>query len=72
MQVWGEYRASIYREGEGWTGAISLGRQPDGRRLRLKRRAATQRLLMRKLVQVVDDLAIGGARRTQLHRSERR
>ncbi|MGI5200145.1 site-specific integrase [Spirillospora sp. CA-108201] len=60
MQVWvGEYRASIYREGEGWTGAISLGRQSDGQRFRLKRRAATQRLLMRKLVQVVDDLAKG-------------
>ncbi|WP_301175540.1 site-specific integrase [Actinomadura geliboluensis] len=60
MQVWvGEYRASIYREGEGWTGAISLGCRPDGKRCRLKRKAPTQRALMRKLVQAAEDLADG-------------
>ncbi|GAA1899785.1 site-specific integrase [Actinomadura bangladeshensis] len=62
MRVWvGEYRASIYRERESWTGAISLGLRADGRRCRLKRKAPTQRALMRKLVQAAEDLA-GGVR----------
>ncbi|MBO2458128.1 tyrosine-type recombinase/integrase [Actinomadura violacea] len=60
MRVWvGQYRASIYREGDGWTGAISLGRSPTGTRRRLKRKASSEKALMRKLVQAVDDLNRG-------------
>ncbi|MEV3925916.1 tyrosine-type recombinase/integrase [Actinomadura coerulea] len=60
MQVFvGEYTASIYPEGNGWTGAICLGSGPDGRRRRLKRKAATQKALMRKLVTAVSDLENG-------------
>lgn len=60
MQAWiGEYRASIYREDSGWTGAISLGRYPNGKRHRLKRKASSEQALMRKLVQAVDDLQRG-------------
>ncbi|WP_171064128.1 site-specific integrase [Actinomadura soli] len=60
MRVWvGEYTASIYQEDGGWTGAISLGRYPNGKRRRLKRKAPSERALMRKLVQAVADLERG-------------
>ncbi|WP_433235224.1 site-specific integrase [Actinomadura nitritigenes] len=60
MRVWvGEYRASIYQEDGGWTGAISLGRNPNGKRNRLKRKAPSERALMRKLVQAVANLERG-------------
>lgn len=60
----GRYRASVYREGGGWTGAVSLGRMPDGRRRRLKRKAATAEEVRVKLRQAVRDLDRGlrGAR----------
>jgi integrase len=60
----GRYRASVYREGGAWTGAVSLGRMPDGRRRRLKRKAATAEEVRVKLRQAVRDLDRGlrGAR----------
>jgi len=35
----GKYEATIYPEGDGWTGAISLGFDAAGKRQRVKRRA---------------------------------
>lgn len=55
----GRYRASIYREGDGWTGAICLGRRPDGRRRRLKWKGPTEAAAMEKLAEAVDDLEKG-------------
>ena len=34
----GKYEATIYPEGDGWTGAISLGFDAAGRRRRVKRK----------------------------------
>lgn len=55
----GRYEGSIYREGDGWTGAISLGFGPDGKRKRLKRKGRTKTEVKDKLRQAVEDLAKG-------------
>ena len=38
----GKYEATIYPEGRGYTGAISLGFDAVGRRLRVKRKGRTK------------------------------
>lgn len=55
----GRYEGSIYREGDGWTGAISLGFGPDGKRKRLKRKGRTKTEVKDKLKQAVEDLDKG-------------
>jgi hypothetical protein len=37
----GKYKATIYAEGNGFTGAVSLGFGPDGKRIRPKRKGDT-------------------------------
>jgi hypothetical protein len=39
----GTYEATIYSEGDGFTGAISLGFDTKGRRRRVKRKGKTRR-----------------------------
>ncbi|MFB4314767.1 tyrosine recombinase XerC [Actinomadura sp. 21ATH] len=55
----GKYEGTIYPEGEGYTGAIALGYGPDGRRKRLKRKAATKAAVKDKLIEALDELAKG-------------
>lgn len=55
----GKYEASIYQEGDGWTGAISLGFDPTGKRLRVKRKGKTKAQVRDKLREVVEDLEAG-------------
>ncbi|WP_433136133.1 site-specific integrase [Actinomadura nitritigenes] len=55
----GRYEATIYREGDGYTGAISLGFGPDGVRKRIKRKARTKREVKDKLIEAVGDLEKG-------------
>ncbi|GBE21991.1 MAG TPA: site-specific integrase [Actinobacteria bacterium] len=43
---------SIYRDGDRWRGAISLGRTPDGRRRRIKVSGATKAEVVAKLKEV--------------------
>lgn len=47
---WGE--DSIYKDGDRWRGAISLGRTPDGRRRRIKVSGATKAEVIAKLKEV--------------------
>ncbi|TDC85489.1 site-specific integrase [Nonomuraea deserti] len=55
----GKYEATIYPEGDGFTGAISLGFGPDGKRQRLKRKAKTKTAVKDKLIKAVKDLEAG-------------
>ncbi|MEU7894916.1 site-specific integrase [Nonomuraea sp. NPDC049152] len=55
----GTYEATIYPEGKGYTGAISLGFAPDGTRQRLKRKGRTKALVKDKLIKAVKDLEAG-------------
>ena len=55
----GKYEATIYPEGDGWTGAISLGFDAAGRRRRVKRKGRTKAQVKDKLREVVEDLAAG-------------
>ena len=55
----GKYEATIYPEGDGWTGAISLGFDAAGRRRRVKRKGPTKAQVKDKLREVVEDLAAG-------------
>ena len=55
----GKYEATIYPEGDGYTGAISLGFDAAGRRQRVKRKGRTKTEVRDKLVDVVDDLEAG-------------
>ncbi|MDX6390098.1 MAG: hypothetical protein QOJ73_1161 [Streptosporangiaceae bacterium] len=55
----GKYEATIYPEGEGYTGAISLGFDAAGRRQRVKRKGRTKAQVKDKLREVVDDLEEG-------------
>lgn len=55
----GKYEATIYPEGGGYTGAISLGFGPDGKRQRIKRKAKTKTLVKDKLIKAVKDLEAG-------------
>jgi integrase len=55
----GQYEGTIYREGDGYTGAISLGLGPDGKRRRLKRKGRTKAQVKTKLAEAVKDLENG-------------
>jgi len=56
----GKYEGTIYFEGDGYyTGAVSLGFGPDGRRRRLKRRGKTKADVRDRLVKAVKDLESG-------------
>ncbi|SNS36192.1 Site-specific recombinase XerD [Actinomadura meyerae] len=55
----GKYEGTIYEEGDGYTGAISLGFGPDGKRKRLKRKGRTKTEVKDKLRQAVEDLSKG-------------
>ncbi|MGW0484998.1 site-specific integrase [Nonomuraea sp. NPDC003214] len=55
----GKYEATIYPEGDGFTGAISLGFGPGGKRQRLKRKAKTKTAVKDKLIKAVKDLEAG-------------
>jgi len=55
----GKYEATIYPEGDGYTGAISLGFDAAGRRQRVKRKGRTETEVRDKLREVVDDLEAG-------------
>jgi len=55
----GSYEATIYREGDGYTGALSLGFDAAGRRKRVKRKGRTKAQVKDKLREVVEDLESG-------------
>jgi integrase len=55
----GKYEATIYPEGDGYTGAISLGFDAAGKRVRVKRKGRTKAQVKDKLREVVDDLEAG-------------
>ena len=55
----GKYQATIYPEGDGFTGAPSLGFDGQGKRQRVKRRARTKAAVRDKLVQVVAEREAG-------------
>jgi integrase len=55
----GTYEATIYPEGDGFTGAISLGFDAKGKRKRVKRKGKTKAQVKDKLRKVVDDLEAG-------------
>lgn len=55
----GKHEATIYPEGNGYTGAISLGFDATGRRRRVKRKGRTKAEVKDKLREVVDDLEAG-------------
>jgi len=55
----GKYQATIYPEGDGYAGAISLGFDGRGKRQRIRRRAKTKAAVKERLVQVVADREAG-------------
>jgi integrase len=55
----GKYKGTIYPEGDGFTGAISLGFGPDGRRRRPKRKGRTKTEVQDKLKKLVEELESG-------------
>src|SRR5262245_35822825 len=55
----GKYKGTIYPEGDDYTGAISLGFGPDGKRRRPKRKGKTKTEVQDKLTKLVEDLAAG-------------
>ena len=54
-----KYEGTIYPEGDGYTGAISLGFLPNGKRKRLKRKGKTKAEVKDKLIKAVKDLESG-------------
>src|SRR3954452_9917088 len=57
----GKYEGTIYKEGDHYTGAISLGFGPDGRRKRLKRKGRNKTEVKDRLIEAVKDLESGVA-----------
>jgi integrase len=55
----GKYQASIYPEGNGYTGALSLGFDTHGKRQRIKRKGRTKTEVKDKLIEAVDELESG-------------
>jgi hypothetical protein len=55
----GKYEGTIYPEGDGFTGALSLGFAPDGRRKRLKRKGKNKTEVKDKLIKAVKNLESG-------------
>jgi hypothetical protein len=52
----GQGEDSIYKDGDRWRGATSLGYGPDGKRLRKKVSGATREEVTKKLRQLHDQL----------------
>ena len=55
----GKYQATIYPEGHGYTGAVSLGFDGGGSRQRIKRKGRTKAAAKEKLIQAVADRDAG-------------
>jgi integrase len=55
----GKHQATIYPEGDGYTGAISLGFDGRGVRQRIKRKGRTKAAVKDKLIKAVNDLETG-------------
>ena len=55
----GKYEATIYPEGGGYTGAISLGFDAAGKRIRVKRKGRTKAQVKDKLRNAAEDLEAG-------------
>ena len=55
----GRYEATIYPEGYGFTGAISLGFDGKGNRQRIKRKGRTKAIVKDKLIKAVADRDAG-------------
>lgn len=55
----GKYEATIYEEGNGYTGAIDVGYDGKGNRQRIKRKGRTKEIVKDKLKKVVDELQEG-------------
>lgn len=55
----GKYQATIYPDGDGFTGAISPGFDGQGRRQRIKRKGHTKAIVKDKLIQAVADRDAG-------------
>ncbi|TDD22251.1 tyrosine-type recombinase/integrase [Nonomuraea diastatica] len=55
----GKYQASIYPEGKGYTGALSLGFDAQRKRQRVKRKGRTKAEVKAKLIEAVDELDAG-------------
>ena len=55
----GKYDATIYPEGDGYTGAIDLGVNAKGQRRRVKRKGKTKAQVKDKLREAVADLEAG-------------
>jgi len=55
----GKYEATIYPEGDGFTGAIDVGYDGAGRRKRIKRKGRTKTIVKDKLKEVADNLEKG-------------
>ncbi|WP_433326550.1 tyrosine-type recombinase/integrase [Spirillospora sp. CA-294931] len=55
----GKYEATIYPEGDGYTGAVSLGFYPNGKRKRLKRKGRTEDIVKDKLIEALGELDKG-------------
>lgn len=55
----GKYEGTIYPEDGGFTGALSLGFGPDGKRKRLKRKGKSRAEVKDKLSDAVADLELG-------------
>jgi hypothetical protein len=51
----GRYQGTIYPEGNGYTGAIDLGFDGAGRRLRIKRKGTTKAAVKDKLIKLIED-----------------
>ncbi len=55
----GKYQATIYPEGDGFTGAIDLGYDGAGKRQRVKRKGRTKAVVKDKLIKVVAERDAG-------------
>ena len=55
----GKYQATIYPDGYGFTGAISLGFDGKGNRQRIKRKGRTKAIVKDKLIKAVADRDAG-------------
>jgi integrase len=53
------YQATIYPEDGGFTGAISLGSDARGNRIRVKRKGKTEKIVKNKLIKVAEDRDAG-------------
>jgi len=55
----GQYQATIYPEGNGFTGAIDLGYDGAGKRQRVKRKGRTKAVVKDKLIKIVAEREAG-------------